>query len=898
MLDRAARARVDRARPAAAALGVRAAVRDRRRRGGRRDRRRGRARPLAGRVLGAYSVDDERRLPGLAGARVDRATTSPSSTSTLCVLPVRGAHRARRDARHLDRRLRVFAAASASLSVWLVLEVGGVRVAATRSAIEERNLFYLAPLFVIALLAWIERGQPRPPRAAVAAAGVAAALAGRDPVRAPAEHHGRVRHARAAAVVVRRTTCWTGDAGIGVAAVALAIALARVVPLAAAAVRAVAARARRARLSLHVAPRRAVDAQLPAARDGALPPGNRQRRTSWIDAAVGRNAHVGVVWAGGNDLAVWENEFFNRSVDRVYGLGARLPGRHAGDATSVDPATGVLPRRRTSAYVLAPASVQLVGHASRAPIREAARPLPRRRRPRAITTRVAGLYPTTRASRRGPARTSTGSRFELHRRHARRRGLERPEALPEAPQTLADSRGTTSAQTFVDRARGTTDRSFACRSRRGNGVCRVDFTVSPTRGRPGASREHRHAAARRCTSRRSSTRREDRRRRQPAVARANGRRQLHPRLARGARRGGGGRARDRRVRADEPAPGRRAIPRRSTASTSSAACRCCRPRTRWRTAVVGAGTPPAERFLGAFDVLHFSDWMYPPQRAGVRSTMIHDLVPLHFPEWVHARTRSMHGAKYRHAARTCDVVVRQLARSPPTTSRRRSASTARAHPRRASGRRRRVRAGRAGAPTSGGRTCSRSRRSSRARTSARSSTRAALLGGELRSRSSAAQGWGEQPRLDGRGVTSARLRRRRGARAALPRRGRRRLPVALRGLRDADRSRRWRAASPCVVSVAPVARRGLRRRGRARRSGEPGGDRGGDRARRSRGATSSSRRGPRARAPVHLAARRRGHPRGLGGRAMRVALDVDAARADARRHGALRPRAAAALSST
>jgi len=76
-----------------------------------------------------------------------------------------------------------------------------------------------------------------------------------------------------------------------------------------------------------------------------------------------------------------------------------------------------------------------------------------------------------------------------------------------------------------------------------------------------------------------------------------------------------------------------------------------------RTLWSRAGTPPVERFLGAFDVLHFSDWMYPPQRAGVRSTMIHDLVPLHHPEWVHARTERMHGAKYRHAARTCDVVV-------------------------------------------------------------------------------------------------------------------------------------------------------------------------------------------------------------------------------------------------
>lgn len=76
-----------------------------------------------------------------------------------------------------------------------------------------------------------------------------------------------------------------------------------------------------------------------------------------------------------------------------------------------------------------------------------------------------------------------------------------------------------------------------------------------------------------------------------------------------------------------------------------------------RTLWSRAGTPPAERVVGRFDVLHFSDWMYPPQRAGIRSTMIHDLVPLHFPNWVHARTHRMHVAKYRHAAAACDVVM-------------------------------------------------------------------------------------------------------------------------------------------------------------------------------------------------------------------------------------------------
>jgi len=77
----------------------------------------------------------------------------------------------------------------------------------------------------------------------------------------------------------------------------------------------------------------------------------------------------------------------------------------------------------------------------------------------------------------------------------------------------------------------------------------------------------------------------------------------------------------------------------------------------WRTAWSRLGRPGVERFLGPVDVLHYSDWMYPPQRAGLRATTIHDLVPLRFPDWVTPRTRRMHGAKYRHTASTCDLVV-------------------------------------------------------------------------------------------------------------------------------------------------------------------------------------------------------------------------------------------------
>ena len=50
-----------------------------------------------------------------------------------------------------------------------------------------------------------------------------------------------------------------------------------------------------------------------------------------------------------------------------------------------------------------------------------------------------------------------------------------------------------------------------------------------------------------------------------------------------------------------------------------------------RTAWSRLGLPASERLLGAFDALHFSDWMYPPQHAGVRATTIHDLVPASSP---------------------------------------------------------------------------------------------------------------------------------------------------------------------------------------------------------------------------------------------------------------------------
>ena len=168
----------DRAAPrrrAGGAPSLRAHVRARR---GRRGRRlvvqvaRG-ASPLG--VFGAYEVAGRAALLGRARWRSGSSTTSPSSTSrsACCRSPRCSCSRSRGG--RSPQRDRIFVAATVSLSFWLVLEVATFASEQT-FRVEERNMFYVAPLFLIALLVWIERGLPRPQPAAVLAAGVAAAL--------------------------------------------------------------------------------------------------------------------------------------------------------------------------------------------------------------------------------------------------------------------------------------------------------------------------------------------------------------------------------------------------------------------------------------------------------------------------------------------------------------------------------------------------------------------------------------------------------------------------------------------------------------------------------------------------------------------------------------------------
>ena len=71
------------------------------------------------------------------------------------------------------------------------------------------------------------------------------------------------------------------------------------------------------------------DHGFPKASIGARYQGIKVAKRDWIDRRVGRDAHVAFLWSGGDKNAqfrLWENEFFNRSVGRVYDLHGPSPG--------------------------------------------------------------------------------------------------------------------------------------------------------------------------------------------------------------------------------------------------------------------------------------------------------------------------------------------------------------------------------------------------------------------------------------------------------------------------------------------------------------------------------------------------------------------------------------------
>ena len=266
------------------------------------------------------------------------------------------------------RELRVLLVVTAAAIVWTALLVAAF--SATPSAAEgyvelpprihERYMFYCAPLLLIAFVAWLAGRAPRPRRAAVAAAAVAGVL----PALIPVDEVGHNASFEALALIV-----WSDTPLDRTVLAGLSLAFAAFFAFLAPRRRAIAV----ALVLLSFAGTRLVaETRIEALAEhnlAAAVAGDRD----WIDRRVGGHADVAVLsvqpegitshgelFAAG--LPVWESEFFNRSVGRVYYVGTRLPyalpDEHVGVAADgvVRDASGTAVR---SDYVLAPASVRV-----------------------------------------------------------------------------------------------------------------------------------------------------------------------------------------------------------------------------------------------------------------------------------------------------------------------------------------------------------------------------------------------------------------------------------------------------------------------------------------------------------------------------------------------------------
>lgn len=185
--------------------------------------------------------------------------------------------------------------------------------------VHERNLFYLVPLVLIAFLAWLEAGFPRPRRTAAAIAVVVALL----PLTIPASAVQTSGEDGIALV-------WWDDMGvrptIAIAGMALVAAIAATVFLF----------SRRPKVMVGVC-LAALAATLIGGerRAAAVAAGYRDEWSGagWIDRAVGPDARVVALWVRPSTGAavypriqgLWADEFFNRSVRDVASAGGPLP---------------------------------------------------------------------------------------------------------------------------------------------------------------------------------------------------------------------------------------------------------------------------------------------------------------------------------------------------------------------------------------------------------------------------------------------------------------------------------------------------------------------------------------------------------------------------------------------
>jgi Dolichyl-phosphate-mannose-protein mannosyltransferase len=243
-------------------------------------------------------------------------------------------------ARRSHPELAPFLAAGIAVTTSVLLVVAAF-ASEFASRIQERNTFVVAPFFLIALLAWVERGLPRPRWLTLAVGAVAALL----PLAIPFE---RFIEAGVISDTLALLPIWDAygsllfdsiDATV-LAGGVVALALIVLVPRQYALVLPLVTLLFVGGVSYNVWKG---EYGFPTARvsAGALFTGIRVGQRDWIDRALPDGATAAFVWTGvTNRFAVNQNEFFNRSVGPIYYMGGPTPGYLAETEVTIDEETG------------------------------------------------------------------------------------------------------------------------------------------------------------------------------------------------------------------------------------------------------------------------------------------------------------------------------------------------------------------------------------------------------------------------------------------------------------------------------------------------------------------------------------------------------------------------------
>jgi hypothetical protein len=292
-----------------------------------------RGRPLSD-LLGAYSV------VGQGGYQVGHVLRFwlwhvEELTLYVAVLPVVVLVVLLWQARRLPAAVQEHLAATVAMVATSTLVVGAFASKFAPDRVQDRYLFFLAPLLVAVLAAWVDLGAPRPRVPLVVGSAVAVGLVVVFP-------YVRFIGEPAKSDTFGLLPLWTanehllaGSYWATVLAVALGlVALLAFIPACRAVVVPIVL------LAVFVVASRPVWSGphgVLRSGEGALFQGIRGVPRDWIDARVPSGDEVAVLWTGRADrFTVNQNEFFNRTVGRVYYTSEPTPGGFGETPVRVD----------------------------------------------------------------------------------------------------------------------------------------------------------------------------------------------------------------------------------------------------------------------------------------------------------------------------------------------------------------------------------------------------------------------------------------------------------------------------------------------------------------------------------------------------------------------------------